>query len=108
MLFKRDRVRCPKCGRFFEEPKGIPAGQSIETECSQEHKFIFYSPTIHYVQNFKDPIISIEGNDNNNGLSVRTPLKTIGEALKRTHPYSAVIVADTSKKEPIKMKKPKW
>ena len=34
MLLKKDRLRCPKCGRYSKEPKGIPPGQDVETECS--------------------------------------------------------------------------
>jgi len=92
MLFKNERLRCPKCGRFSKEPKDIPAGEDVETQCSQGHTFTYHSPAIYYVQAFKDPITGIEGNDSNNGLSTKTPLKTIQAAIDKCKPHSTVFV----------------
>jgi len=92
MLFKRDRLRCEKCGRFVTKPKDyIPAGHDIEILCSLGHSVIYHCPAIYYVQAKRNPITGIEGDDNNDGLTSMTPLKTIAKAVEKCSPHDVVL-----------------
>jgi len=91
MLFKRDRLRCSVCGRFVTKPKDVPAGQDIEIKCSLGHPLTYHSPATYYVQADRNPITHIIGDDNNDGLTWATPLKTIAKALEKCVPNDIVL-----------------
>jgi len=91
VLFKRDRLRCSVCGRFVTVPKDIPPGHDIEIKCSLGHSLIYHSPAIYYIQADRDPITGIVGDDNNDGLTPMTPLKTIAKAVEKCSPNDIVL-----------------
>ena len=101
--FMTERFRCKSCGLFVKKPIGVPPGKDCVFTCTRGHEVTYHSPAVYYVQAFRDPVTHIKGNDANRGLSAMEPLKTIGEAVKRAASPDIIIVADSSKKEPIKL-----
>jgi len=99
MLFKRDRLRCSTCGRFVTVPKDVPAGYDIEIKCSLGHSLTYHSPATYYVQAKEitetrpdgSVIIYPVGDDNNDGLTPMTPLKTIAKAVEKCVPHDVVL-----------------
>ncbi len=83
----RLRFRCAVCSIFVQKPAGVPPGKDCIVLCARGHEVTYHSPAAWIVQGFRDPVTGIEGNDANEGLSVLKPLKTIGEAMRRSaHP----------------------
>lgn len=88
VLNTKQRLNCPYCGVFSKRPHGLKPAEEVITPCPRGHKFIYHRSADFIVQAGEDPVTHIKGDDSNDGLSYKTPLATIAEAVRRVKPLA--------------------